>query len=94
VLQAQRQDAEIQRLTAALAAAPREDPSAPNTRQALQKMAAEVSWQNKLSFEANAVASEVQSDRVGSWLQSVWLLCARAVMACAAAAVHTANSVC
>jgi hypothetical protein len=43
LLQAQRQDAEIQRLTAALAAAPREDPAAPNTRQALQKMAAEVS---------------------------------------------------
>ncbi|WIA18956.1 hypothetical protein OEZ85_003625 [Tetradesmus obliquus] len=40
--QAQRQDAEIQRLTAALAAAPREDSAAPNTRQALQKMAAEV----------------------------------------------------
>jgi hypothetical protein len=43
-MQAQRQDAEIQRLTAALAAAPREDPNAPSTRQALQKMAAEVSW--------------------------------------------------
>lgn len=41
-LQAQHQDAEIQRLTAALAAAPREDPAAPNTRQALQKLAAEV----------------------------------------------------
>jgi hypothetical protein len=45
LLKAQRQDAEIQRLTAALAAAPREDSSAPNTRQALQKMAAEVSRQ-------------------------------------------------
>jgi hypothetical protein len=78
VVQAQRQDAEIQRLTAALAAAPREDPSAPNTRQALQKMAAEVSWRNKLRFQkSNAVTSEVQSDRVGSWLQTVWLFCAR-----------------
>ncbi|KAF8064552.1 hypothetical protein HT031_003352 [Scenedesmus sp. PABB004] len=39
--QAQRQDAEVQRLTAALAAAPREDPNAPSARQALHKLAAE-----------------------------------------------------
>eukprot|EP00878_Enallax_costatus_P003415 GHUV01003625.1.p1 GENE.GHUV01003625.1~~GHUV01003625.1.p1 ORF type:complete len:1706 (+),score=714.87 GHUV01003625.1:54-5120(+) len=40
--QAQRQDSDIQRLTAALAAAPKEDPNAPNSKLAMQKMATEV----------------------------------------------------
>lgn len=41
-LQAQRQEAEVQRLTTALAAAPKEDPNAPSSKLTMQKLVTEV----------------------------------------------------